>query len=128
MLMHILLHTKIANLFACACRFYPRRTMPCVNVACAYGLRCCLRLSNTGTLTLPRLFEPQLYSMVVIAFLANGVTSTVDFYVEAVDGIYNEPPFLKPVRVPPVFFCGEVRVDSTTNTSTLSSFFLLPSQ
>jgi len=62
---------------------------------------------KTGEVVLPQLFESQLYSMVVIATLDTGVTATLDFYIEAVDGVWNEPPRLAPVRVPPAFICGE---------------------
>ena len=63
--------------------------------------------SRTGLVTLPPLFEPQLYSLVVIASLDSHVTCTLDFYIEGVNGVFNDPPRLAPVRVPPAFFCGE---------------------
>jgi hypothetical protein len=62
---------------------------------------------KTGLVSLPPLLEPQLYSIVVIATLDTGVTTALDFYIEAVDGVWNDPPSLAPVRVPPAFLCGE---------------------
>ena len=38
------------------------------------------------------------------------MTSTLDFYIEVVNGlgVGNEPPSITPLRVPPAFYCGEI--------------------
>jgi len=41
---------------------------------------------------------------------AAAVTSTLDFYIEVVNGLSvgNERPSISPLRVPPAFYCGEM--------------------